>query len=55
MAKPDPSKEEADAEQRPGATLLRFKKLTNHLFGKSLPPKDGAPRESEDATHGRSG
>ena len=55
METPDPQKEEDADEPRPGGTLLRFKKLTNHLFGKSLPPKDGAPREDEDATHGRSG
>lgn len=30
---------------RPGGTLLRFKKLTNHLFG--LGNKDEAPAKDE--------
>ena len=31
---------EPDAGKRPGGTLLRFKKLTNHLFGRSEPDED---------------
>ena len=49
---PPPQKEpekEAPPAPRPGGTLLRFKKLTNHLFG--LDRKD----ESETGKDERSG
>ncbi|MDQ8756246.1 hypothetical protein RCO27_08380 [Sphingosinicella sp. LHD-64] len=42
-------KAEADpnAGKRPGGTLLRFKKLTNHLFGRSA-VSDEAPAGKDD-------
>lgn len=39
----DNSDKAADSGKRPGGTLLRFKKLTNHLFGRTDPAEDTPP------------
>ena len=36
-----------DDGKRGGGTLLRFKKLTNHLFGRSEPDEDAAAGKDE--------
>lgn len=42
----EPEKEDAPPAPRPGGTLLRFKKLTNHLFG--IGAKDEPEKSDKD-------
>jgi hypothetical protein len=43
----DNSDKAADGGKRPGGTLLRFKKLTNHLFGRADPAEQTPPPEKK--------